>query len=542
MRRRSTRRSRSSSSPADFQVEGAEPQAQPAQATQPSPSISSYSSGVAFALASFSSIGVTTLFTSILTARIYGVTIIGQAALVLAPVSIVTLLSTVREQPAMVRRIAKLAPRHPQVTGVVLAVFSFSFALTLAVTIIGIVVCYFVFRGPLNHPELFAPTAVALCGYLLIINTCWNIDGLLGAFRAGKELFSVRLHQAIIYGVLIVALSFATHSVWCLVVAFLGSWLTALVHRVLLVSRVLRLDVPKAEIRVGFSALREILTFGLKITPGSIAGGLSEESGTWILALTNPIGLLGAFSRASNIATRFGELNWRVTEMLLPTIVQRRAEGDAEGYNRVIADSLRYVAFGLLLPASVGAGAAHAIMHLFGSGFGPAAPALRWLLLIPLLQTITAILGSALMAANRPMALTVSQAFRLLVSIAGGVLLTLAFGITGMAVALSLGCVAALIVNGVVMRAHSLIRLPSAASVARQLVGLGSAYAGAFFVAYQSEKLIPGLAGLVVALAAGSLAYVLIAIGLAGLTSRDRQRLGRLLERARRRTSVGVRT
>src|SRR5690349_18139373 len=85
---------------------------------------SSYGAGVAFSLASFASIAIITLFTSVLSARLYGITVIGQAALALAPVAIVTLLSTVREQPAMVRELAKLEPRHPRVTGVFLAVFT----------------------------------------------------------------------------------------------------------------------------------------------------------------------------------------------------------------------------------------------------------------------------------------------------------------------------------------------------------------------------------------------------------------------------------
>jgi O-antigen/teichoic acid export membrane protein len=240
----------------------------------------SYSSGMAFALASFGSIGVATLATSILTARIYGVTVVGEAALALAPVAIVTLLSTVREQPAMVRKIAALPPRDPLVTGIWLAVFCFSFVLTAAVAAVGVLACWLVFHGPIDQPELFAPAAAALVGYLLVINTCWNVDGAFGAFRAGRELFAVRLHQALAYAALVVALSFVSHSVWSLTLAFLLSWTTALAHRLALVGRVMRWRVERAQIRAGFATLREIVTFGLKITPGSIANGLSDSSGT----------------------------------------------------------------------------------------------------------------------------------------------------------------------------------------------------------------------------------------------------------------------
>jgi O-antigen/teichoic acid export membrane protein len=488
----------------------------------------SYSAGLVFSLGSFVVIGIVVLLTSVLSARLYGITIIGQYALVLAPISIITLLSTVREQPAMVREIAKLEPMHPRVTGVVLAVFTFSFTLTLTVTIIGLVACHFIFYGPLHHPKLFAPAAVGLGGYLVLINTCWNIDGTFGAFRAAKELFAVRLHQALVYCVLVVGLSFVAHSLWCLVLAFLGSWLTAFAHRLLLIRRVVRWRVPKAEIRAGFATLREIIGFGLRITPGFIATGLSEESGTWILGFTNPIIVVGAYSRASNIASRFGELNWRVTEMLLPTLVQRRASGDTDGYNRVITDSLRYVAFGMLVLAAVGGGASRGIMRIFGTGFEPAAHALLWLLFLPVLQTLTAIQGSVLMAENRPLWTTVGQVARLIITIGGGVALTLSFGVTGMAIAISGGCLANLIIYFLAIWMSSSISLPRASWLARQTGALVAAYAGGFWVARAVERHVSGTLGLLLALVTGLLAYIVIAVSLGGLTEDDRGRLHRL--------------
>ncbi|HMJ01853.1 MAG TPA: oligosaccharide flippase family protein [Conexibacter sp.] len=480
---------------------------------------------MAFALASFGTIGVLTLASSILTARIYGVTVVGEAALALAPVMLVTLLSTVREQPAMVRKIAKLEPRDPAVTGIWLAVLSFSFVLTAVVAALGVVACWFVFNGPIDHPDLFAPAATGLVGYLLVINTCWNIDGVLGAFRAGRELFAVRLHQALVYTALIVVLGWVSHSVWSLTIAFLLSWTTALVHRLALVPRVMRWRVPRADLRAGFGMLREIVTFGLKITPGSIAGGLSDASGTWILGVTSSVTAVGAFSRASNVAQRLGELNWRVTEMLLPTLVERRAAGDVEGSNRVVADSLRYAAFGMLLPAAVGGGASHAVMQLFGSGFAPAASALCWLLIAPWLQTLTAIQGSLLMAANRPLWTSFAQSARLLVTLAAGILLTNAIGLTGMAIAIAAGCLASFGVYVVIMRSLAALPTPRPARLARQLVGLAASYAAGFFSARAVEQQVSGIAQLPLALLAGSLAFCAVALVVAGTLPRDRERL-----------------
>ena len=97
----------------------------------------------------------------------------------------------------------------PSRHGCVSGCFTFSLASAVAVTAVGLVVCYFVFHGPLHDPKLFAPAAVGLCGYLLIINTCWNID-IFGAFRAGREYFAARLHQAVAYGVLVAAFTAPT--------------------------------------------------------------------------------------------------------------------------------------------------------------------------------------------------------------------------------------------------------------------------------------------------------------------------------------------
>ena len=497
----------------------------------------SYSSGIAFALASFGSIGVATLATSILTARIYGVTVVGEAALALAPVAIVTLLSTVREQPAMVRVIAKLPARDPAVTGISFAVFCFSFALTAVVSAIGVGASYLVFHGPIDHPDLFEPAAAALTGYVLIVNTCWNADGVLGAFRAGRELFAVRLHQALVYAALIVGFSFVSRSVWSLTLAFLISWATALVHRLALLPRVMRLRVPRRELRAGFGELREIVTFGLKITPGSIAGGLSDSSGTWILGATSSVAAVGAFSRAQNVAARLSELNWRVTEMLLPTLVERQTAGDRAGSDRVVADSLRYAAFGMLLPAAVGAGASNAVMGIFGSDFQAADAALCWLLLVPWLQTLTAIQGVVLMAGNQPIWTTYAQVTRLAVTLAIGIPLTLAIGLTGMGVALAGGCLASLGVYAVIMRARAAMPHPGARRLARQLAGLGAAYAGGFFAARLVDDQLSGVGGLLLALLAGSIAFVLLALAVAGTTARDRERVRQLRRAVRARWS-----
>lgn len=491
---------------------------------------SSYSAGLMFSLASFVVIGVVTLATSVLSARLFGIRIVGQGALVLAPIAIVTLLSTVREQPAMVRELAKLPLRHPRATGIVLAVFSFSAALTAVVTVLGVGGCYLAFHGPLHHPELFWPSAVALCGYLVIVNTCWNMDGVFGAFRAGRELFAVRLNQAVMYGVLLVVLSRVEHNVWGMVYAFLGSWFVAMLHRLLLLRRVISLRVPWQEIKAGFATLRDIVTFGLKMTPGFLATGFSEASGTWILGAVSTVTAVGAFSRAWNFATRLTEVNWRITEMLLPTLVQHRHAGDGEAFDRVLVDSLRYAAFGMLLPAAVGGGAAEAVMKIFGEGFDSAAMALRLLLFVPLLQTLTAIQSAALVAHGRPLLTAVAQIVRLVVTIGGGIALTILDGITGTALAMALGSLVSFCVYVAILKVRLGTSMPALFG-ARQLCGFALAYCAGFGVAHVLENTVAGVPGLLAALLGGSLVYVACGVGVGGTTAHDRARMRSLKHR-----------
>ena len=165
----------------------------------------SLTAGLSFGAASFLGTTMVTLFTSVFIARLYGVNVVGRFALVYAPVAAVSLLSTVREQPALQREVALLPPRHPRATGLFMAVFAFSSALTVVVAAIGVLITYFLFRGPINHPALFMPALVSMAGYTVFTNTCMNLDSIFVAYRDGRQLFVLRLHQAVLYLVLVVA-------------------------------------------------------------------------------------------------------------------------------------------------------------------------------------------------------------------------------------------------------------------------------------------------------------------------------------------------
>jgi O-antigen/teichoic acid export membrane protein len=490
----------------------------------------SFSNAFGFGALSFLVSGVLALGSSILTARIYGITVIGEFALAYAPTGAVWFLSSVREQPALIRLLAPLPVRSPRVTGLFLPVFIFSTGLTLVACGIATGATYLLFNGPIGHPELFAPAVVSLAGYLLFTNPCWNIDGVLCAFRAGRDLFWIRSHQMAAYLAMAAAASFFLPTVWGPILATVGSWITSLVHRLLVAPRWMRWSVPTAEIRSGFRALPEILRFGLKVTPGSLATGISDQVGTWVLGAVGSLAAVGAWNRAWALSQRFVELNYRIAEMVFPTLVERHVGKDRLGFDRALMDSLRYVAAAMLLPAAAGGGAATGIMELFGPGFGRASTALALVLVIPAIATISTIQLDALLAVGRPLATTALSCARLAATVPLTVVLTLSMGVTGAALGVTLGVGLQLAIQLGVLRAH-LSQPLRTLWPARQLVALIIAYACGFALARFVDSAIPGVAGLLASLAGGALAYALCLFGVGGLLPRDRERASAAIRR-----------
>lgn len=494
----------------------------------------SYSSGAGFGVLSFAVFAILAVIGSIVTARLYGIAVIGQYALVIAPVGAAWYLSSAREGAAFVRKLAVLEPRAPRCTGLFAAVSTFSIGLTLVVTAVALPVVYALFNGPIDHPSLFLPAAVSLAGYAVVTNTSANIDVVFSAFRAGRELFWIRLHQAVAFIALAIALSFARDDVWALVVATLGSSATSLAHRALAVRAFMAFRVPRNEIRQGFRELPELIRFGLKLVPGSLASGVCSEVGTWVLAITASVSALGAYSRASMLTNRLHEVHWRITEMLFPTLVGRRAGGDVGGFDRALVDTLRYCCAGLLLPAAAGGGAAASVMALFGPGFERAAPALAILLVVPAATALASTERAALLAVDRPWTTSAIAVVKMVVTVIASVVLTLWIGITGTAVALLAGAVVEVAWMGALtsryLDAPLRVLWPR-----RERAALVLAYVAGFAAARAVISFLPGLAGLLPALGAGAVAFMVALLAAGGTNDRDRARAALLLTRLRHR-------
>src|SRR4051812_42285473 len=268
------------------------------------------------------------LVSSIAIAREYGATALGEFALAAALTLAMAYLSSMQEQAALVRAVAVLEPRHVRVGALFYAVLAFSTALTVAVAGLVLGATYLLFHGPVGHPELFGAAVVSMVGFVALTNVCWNIDMLLAAFRAGRQLFWVRLLQAVVYLAAAIGLGLVAPTVWALIAATAASWAVSLGQRLVVARAYMPARVGAAELRKGCAELPQMVRFGLKLAPGNIASGLSSQVGIWVLGAIAPVATVGAFSRAQMLGQRLTEVQTRVSEVLFPTLVERRRGGD----------------------------------------------------------------------------------------------------------------------------------------------------------------------------------------------------------------------
>jgi O-antigen/teichoic acid export membrane protein len=484
----------------------------------------SYRSGFVFGTLSFFAVTAVAVVSTIVTARLYGVRIIGQYALVWAPVAALWVLSSAKEQQALIKEITGLPARDPRVTQLFAAVFTFSSGLTAVVAMLDAAVCWLVFRGPLHAPELLAPVFANIAGYVILTNTGWNIDSIFSAFVAGRQLFWVRLHEVLSFIAIATVLGLTWHSVWGMVIATIGASLTSLAHRAIAARRFVRARLNWKEYRIGVGVLPDLLRFGLRATPGQIAQGVSQQGGVWALGLVAPITVVGAFSRAQSVPQRIQQASMRITEVLFPTLVGRHTRGDGHGFDRALIDSIRYETIGMLLIAAAIGGAAHSVLDIFGPGFSRATSALALLVIFPALASITVTQTQALWAINRPGRTSLIATVRLMVTLALLVELTPRLGVVGPAIALLAGYLVVIVLNGIVLRPF-LARPLRATWPVRERAALIAAYASGFAAAHAVEHVAPAMAGLLLCLLAGTLAYTAAFLLCGGFNLRDRRRL-----------------
>jgi O-antigen/teichoic acid export membrane protein len=490
----------------------------------------SYSRGLGYGALSFVAMAILGVVSSVVIARVYGVQVVGEFALASAPAMALWFLSTVKEQTAMVRELTRLPPRAPRVTGLFVAVFTFSMALTLLVAIVLGVGAYFVLRGPIGRPDLFLPAVVSLAGYSLVTNVGWNVDGVFAAFVAGRELFWIRLHETVAFPVLAIAIGVAYPSVWGLIAATYGAPVTATIHRAITVRRYMRYRVARDEIRAGFRILPELLRFAVRMAPGTVLDGTTTQTATWTLGVMSTVPVVGAFNRAQVLVGRFQDLNMKITEMLFPTLVARRGEGDDAGFNHAFWETLRYAFVFMAMLWAVGGGGAEAVMSLFGEGFVTASGAFAILLGLPALNCGALIQTHALYAVDRPGVPSWVALARLICTVAVTIPATLVFGIEGPAVGLLSGAVLDVTLKHWIVRGY-VSTLSSDHWSRREMLALVIACASGWVTAAAASARLPQPIGLPVVLLAGAAAYWAAFWAAGGVNRRDRLRVRTLAQK-----------
>jgi O-antigen/teichoic acid export membrane protein len=370
-----------------------------------------------------------------------------------------------------------------------------------------------------------------MAGYAIVTNTGWNIDSIFSAFVAGRQLFWVRLHEMLSFLAIAIVVGSIWHSVWGLVIATIGASLTALVHRAAAARRFVRARLSYDGYRRGMQALPALLRFGLKITPGGIAQGVSQQAGIWAVGSVAPLALVGAYSRAQTIPDRLQQVNFRVVEVLYPTLVGRRAKGDSTGFDRALVDTMRYALIGMLLIAAVCGGGAHAILGLFGPGFGRAGGAFALLIAYPALAVLASAQTQALWALDRPGLTSVIALARLCLTIGLTVVLTPRVGIVGPAIGLLAGFLLDIACKLAALRNHLSGSLRRSWPIAQRFALLAAYICG--FAATRGCGQLFGSASLLPSLLAGTAAYTTALFLAGGIDQRDRDRLSEMVDAAR---------
>lgn len=359
-------------------------------------------SGFSFAAGSFVLSAGLGLLSALATSRLYGVNVIGEYALASTPYLVVSQISQVNEGTAFVRKAAMLPARGGRVSALFRVILGFSMALTTTMAALVMLVATLLLRGPIDRPDLVAPAVVILLAYVFIDNFNWNIDSVLSAFRAGHFLFWARTAQMASFLLAGVALASVTRSVWGLVAATAISFAVPLFVRIAAVRRYVTWRLPPGAGRAALREFPEMLRFGVVLIPPMLAGAITAQAGVWVVGARESVAMVGAYGRAYGLATRLHEAAYRIGEILMPAMVERRATGDVVGVARLLDRTFRFTAFPLIALSAGAAGAATGVMEVFGSGFDRGASALALLLAAAVLWVLSYILDMGFLAIGKP--------------------------------------------------------------------------------------------------------------------------------------------
>jgi O-antigen/teichoic acid export membrane protein len=488
--------------------------------------------GLGFAAGSFLTSVVLGLGSSIVTSRLYGVDVIGEYALVSVPYMFGSQLSSVGEGTAFVREAAGLRVGDPRITALWRRVLGFSMLLTTTVGALALLVSALLFHGPMEQPDLVLPAAVVLAAYVLLGNVSWNIDHLLSAHRAASALFVARFAETAAFLVAGFVLSFVDDTVWGLVWATVAMFAVPFVVRCTFLPRYLVRRVPLEERTQARRDLPRLLRFGITLLPATIGNSITTSVGTWVVGSVATVAQTGAYARSFGLASKFWEAGFRISEILMPGMVERHDNGDRDGAAHLLNRTLRLAGGALLVVAAAGSGAAEGVLGVFGPGFEQGAGALAFLLTGYVLGVIGSVQGQGYLTWGRPGLVTKMGLIRTAIVALSAWPLTVAFGITGAGLSFFIGQLVAVVLNDrVLQRVVGRMAALGPSLLARLALVWVAGAATAWAVDQLSESIVVSVLALAAGAAVGGAAV--LALGVLGQDERDQ--LLRLLRRVARR-------
>jgi O-antigen/teichoic acid export membrane protein len=343
------------------------------------------------------------LVSSVVTSRLYGAQQFGRFWIAYSPVLLLTQLSSVSEQMGLIRELAEFDPRDPKATGLWRVVFRFSLLVTTAMGLVVGGAFWLYFGRDDDTRDLFPLTALLLATYVVIDNPSWNLEHFLTGFRRATELMLCRIVHAVAQLGMPIVLASVGREVTELVFASIAGSCALLIARLVSVRRLTSLRIADADLKFGGSQLGGILRFGIKNVPASISLALIAPLQIFVLQRFVSETAVGAFGRATNLASRLNEFPFRIGTVLYPTQVRHVADNDEAGLVQSMYDTIRnsFVPIAALVASLIGARSA--VLRVFGADFATAENG--WVLAITLLGGwmlfLDTVVGVTLLALNR---------------------------------------------------------------------------------------------------------------------------------------------
>jgi O-antigen/teichoic acid export membrane protein len=343
------------------------------------------------------------LVSAILTARVFGIEVIGAFALASLLTGSLHMVSNVREQGGLVRELTRYAPNAPECRALLWLVLGFSAMLTVAILVPFGALAVFLLHDVFDRPELVAPFAALAASYVVLDNTSFNLEAPLVAFRDGRGIWLARaaVTATMIAGAVVCALA-DRRTLWSLVAVTIVASAVGLALRLRAVGRLTGLRTARHAIRAVRARLRPIVWFGVRQAPLNYSETAIEYADTAVLGATVSLASVGAYNRAYTLYRRAGQVPLALSRLYFPTLSALHHRGDNAAMMRVYRVSLRYLTLVLLPLATWLAASAPAVLGVFGPGFGAGSTAFSILIFGVVLAGLNATAGGLLSAVDRP--------------------------------------------------------------------------------------------------------------------------------------------